>query len=169
MSKTLLAIFAVSGLLAIGVPPASAQEPVPTPAELTLHPGDTITWTTSGPHRLRFGGSVTHNGAPLTLTSFADVQKVLDITPPLTADAQGIARAPSGTTVTAKVKTDAATQGVSEFFFTCGFDPHKDLMVTVSFQIAASSGDAPRTLQINSANPPRWVLKDTPDKNLTRP
>jgi hypothetical protein len=114
----------------------------------------------------------------LSLTPFADVQKVLgDFNPNLSADAGGIATtAQGGVKVTAKVKADAATSGVSEFFFTCGFLPHSNQMVTVSFKIAPSTGQAPRNVQIVSApDPPlRWVLQTTPgdpkgDRSLKRP
>ena len=153
------------GLIVVGSMPLSAQ---PTADELTLRPGDTITWTVSPPHQLRFGGSVTHNGAPLPLTPFATVQTLLDLNPALTAGADGIALGPTGvgTKVTATVKS-SATAG-SEFFFTCGFGPHNNLMVTIPFKIAAASGP-PRQIEIMSAMPPRWVLKTaTGDKNLNR-
>src|SRR5690349_1253541 len=101
----------------------AAPQASPTPEELTLHPGDTLTWTTTAPHQLRFGGSVTHGG-PLALTPWTDVQKVLDVQQSPTVDGQGVARWPSGTPVTATVKADAATSTVKEFFFTCGFNPH---------------------------------------------
>jgi plastocyanin len=175
MSKMLLA---VSGfLIAAGatLAPLWAQEPAPTPTELTLRPGDTITWTPEPPHRVRFGGSVTHGGT-LALTPFAEVEKILDITPKLTAGADGIARAGTGEKVTAKVKADADKAGVPEFFFTCGFDPHRNIMVTRSFTIAPSTGQPARDVQIGppDSGTPRWILHTTPgnaagDKNLTRP
>jgi hypothetical protein len=156
-------------LLTLFAVPVPAQTG-PTPEELTLRPGDTLTWTTAAPHRLRFGGTVTHDGKPLSLTSFADVQKILDLSPAPTVDAQGIARWLAGAKVTAKVKTDAAKQDVKEFFFTCGFDPHATIMTTVSFTIAAAGAAPPRMVDISSGNPPRWVMK-TPsgDKDLKRP
>jgi plastocyanin len=173
MPKTLISILIFLGALTVGPGSLLAQEPPPTPADLTLRPGDTITWSPNAPHLVRFGGTVTHKGAQVVLTPFSDVQKVLDISPPpLTVDAQGVALAGSGQKVTATVKTDAPTSGVAEFFFTCGFVPHTGLMVTVPFKIAASSGQPARNVQIVSvsAGTPRWVLK-TPqgDKNLTRP
>jgi hypothetical protein len=169
MPKMFISVVSLLALLAAGATPVSAQEPPPTPAELTLRPGDTITWSTSGPHRLRFGGTVTHGGANLSLTPFADVQKVLDLNPALSAGPDGVAMGGVGATVTATVKANAATQGVAEFFFTCGHVPHNGIMVTVPFKIDASGGQPARNLQIVSANPPRWVLKDAPDKNMNRP
>src|SRR5262249_7599853 len=141
-----------------------------TPDDLTLRPGDTIRWPPSPPHRVRFGGTVTHNNTSITLTSFSDVQKVLDISPPLSADPQGVAVAAAGATVTAKVKDNAATGGVPAFFFTCGFPPHTGLMVTVPFTIAQSDGRPVRNVQIVSGDPHKWLLK-TPqgDKDLLRP
>jgi plastocyanin len=175
MCKMLLA---VSGFLIAAVAtlvPVSAQEPAPTPAELTLRPGDTITWTPDPPHRVRFGGSVAHGGT-LALTPFAEVEKILDITPKLTAGSDGIARAGTGEKVTATVKADADKAGVPEFFFTCGFPAHPDIMVTVSFKIAAAAGQPARDVRISPADSgtPRWLLHTTPgnaagDRKLTRP
>ena len=91
----LLNMLALAGLV-------RAQEPPPTPDELILHPCDTITWLPSKPHQVRFGSAVTHSGAPLELTRFSDVQKVLDISPSLKADAQGIALLDPGAKVRAK-------------------------------------------------------------------
>jgi hypothetical protein len=163
-------IFAVClAVVVAAATPLTAQEPAPSPDELILRPGDTITWTPSSPHRLRFGGTVTHSGAPLTLTPFSDVQKVLEINPPLTADSTGVALGGTGAVVNATVKSDAATSGVAEFFFTCGFPAHTGLMVTVPFTVQARNGQPQRNVQIVSANPPRWILKDSPDKKLTRP
>jgi hypothetical protein len=170
MTKNLLAALGLTALLTVGLGPLLAQEPAPTQDDLTLRPGDTITWAPSPPHRVRFGGTVSHNGN-LALTPFADVQKVLNISPALVADAQGVALGDTGATVTATVKSDAATSGVSEFFFTCGFPPHTGMMVTVPFKVAPPiAGQPPRNVQIVSANPPRWVLKTAQgDKKLTRP
>jgi hypothetical protein len=168
MVRTLLRVLSLLGTLAVGLGLLSAQEPAPTPDDLTLRPGDTITWSPSPPHRVRFGGTVTHNNTAVQLTPFADVQKVLDINPPLSADPQGVTLAEVGATVTAKVKNDAATAGVPEFSFTCGFPPHTGLMVTIPFKIMPSDGRPARNIQIVSANPPRWILK-AEDKNLTRP
>jgi hypothetical protein len=167
MKRTLLWAFGILGTFAVGLGLLSAQEQAPTPDDLTLRPGDTITWSPSPPHRVRFGGTVTHNNTAVKLTPFEDVQKILDISPPLSADPQGVALADVGATVTAEVKKDAATAVVPEFFFTCGFIPHTGLMVTVPFKIMPSDGRPVRNVQIVSANPPRWILKI--EKNLTRP
>jgi hypothetical protein len=172
VSKKLLSVLTFIAPFALGLGPAFTQEPPPTPAELTLHPGDTITWSFQTPHRLRFGGTVTHSGANLALTPFADVQKVLeDFEPPPPAESGGVVRWPTGPDgkVAAKVRADTSTPPVTEFFFTCGFDPHTGLMVTVPFKIEPGTGQPARHLQIISANPPRWVLKGAPDKKLSRP
>ena len=168
MLKMLFKVVMVVAGLAV-VPTLTAQTG-PTPEELTVRPADTLTWTTQAPHRLRFGGSVTHNGKPLALTPFADVQKVLEFSVAPTVDAQGVAKWPSGTPVTATVKKDAATSGVKQFFFTCGFDGHMNSMVTVSFTVAARASEPVRKVAIASGMPPKWVLK-TPsgDKDLKRP
>jgi hypothetical protein len=166
----------ISGLLALvafGANSALAQATSPTDAELTLRPGDMITWAPNAPHRVRFGGTVNHSGANLVLTPFADIQKVLDISPALTADAQGVATTPDpgGQKVSAKVKDDAASSGVTEFFFTCGFPFHTGIMVTVAFKVAPKdAAQPPRDVQIVSINPPAWILKTpTGDKKLVRP
>lgn len=170
MSKVLPWVLGLVGLLAIGGGPLMAQaESAPTADELTLRPGDTITWAPASPHRVRFGGTVTHQGAQLPLTTFAAVENLIEITPKLTPDANGIALAGVGEKVTASVKSTAAPG--EEFFFTCGFPPHTGMMVTVAFKIAAAAAGQPaRNIEIVSANPPRWLLK-TPagDKSLNRP
>jgi hypothetical protein len=174
--KTFFFAIGALSLLAFGSTPLSAQ--APTPGDLTLHPGDKITWSPLTVHRLRFGGSVTHNNGSLALTPFADVQKVLTfdpLDPPFDTvkDPGGdFVRAGEHQTVTATVNPPAP--GVSEFFFTCGFNPgHANVMVTVSFKIeAAPAGAQPRNVQITTGTglPLRWVLK-TPDgdKSLSRP
>jgi len=168
MVRTLLWVLSLLGTLALSLGLPSAQEPAPTPDDLTLRPGDTITWSPSMPHRVRFGGTVTHNNTQVTLTPFSDIQKVLEFSSPLSADPQGVALADSGVAITAKVKSDAATSGVPEFFFTCGFIGHTGLMVTIPFKITPSDGRPARNIQIVSANPPRWILKGE-DKNLNKP
>lgn len=70
-------ILGTLGILALVSTPLFAQDTTPTPEDLTLRPGDKIIWTADAPHRLRFGGSVTHAGTPLPLTPFADVQNLL--------------------------------------------------------------------------------------------
>ena len=179
MWKTFLGALGAFAMLAAtsGVTLAAEEQPA-SPAELTLRIGDTITWTPETPHRLRFGGSVTHNG-PLALTKFSDVQKVLenfDPPPPL-AGADGVVSWPV-TKVTAKVKADAGPPAVTEFFFTCGFGPHNGPMVTATFKVEpALPGQPARNIQIVSAHdnaPIRWVLQTTPgsatgDRSLRRP
>ena len=92
MSKVLLWVLGVVGILAMGGGPLMAQvEPAPTAEELTLRPGDTISWAPASPHHVRFGGTVTHKGAQLPLTTFATVENLIEITPKLTPDANGIA------------------------------------------------------------------------------
>ena len=174
MRRTLpLPIAPLFVLLTLSPARLAAQEPAPTPEDLTLRPGDTVTWTPSRPHLVRFGGTVNIGGESLTLTPFADVTQVLeDFSPRLTAGPNGIATAPAGASVSATVRDDAPSHEVSEFFFTCGFRPHVNRMVTVSFTIAPSiEGHAPRTIQIESANGPfRWLLRiDDRTLDLTRP
>lgn len=163
--RILVSALSLIGILVFGSTPLLAQV---TPEELTLRPGDTVTWTVNPPHRVRFGGSVTFNGAPLPLTTFADVQKIFDLTPALTAGSNGIALGPTGANakLTGKVKPTAS----GSFFFTCGFPAHSNLMVTVAFTVAAPNGQPARNVEIVSAGPPpHWVLK-TPsgDKDLNR-
>jgi hypothetical protein len=180
MSKPFLAALGAFAVLAAtsGAALAAAEQPA-SPAELTLRVGDTITWTPQAPHRVRFGGSVNHNG-PLALTTFSDVQKVLENfnPPPPTAGADGVVSWPAATTVTAQVKADTGTPAVTEFFFTCGFGPHGNPMVTATFKVEpALPGQPARNIQIISAHdnaPIRWVLQTTPgnatgDRSLLRP
>lgn len=173
MSKSLFSGILAFSVLFIDATPLSAQVSPPTPDDLTLHPGDTITWTPANPHKVRFGGPAEKHGATtVALTPFSDVQKVLTLQPALTANAQGIATTPGSTPVTAKVKPDAATSGVTGFDFTCGFAPHYGLMVTVPFKIVPNTipPQPARTLQIGVAGGPIWVL-NTPQgqKRLTLP
>jgi hypothetical protein len=145
-------------LLALGSTPLSAQ-PAPTPDDLALHPGDTITWTPVTPHKVRFGGVA----GTVTLTPFSDVQKVLkDITPSLTADSQGIATTPAGgVKVTATVQLDASVPNGSEFFFTCGVPQHSAGMVTVPFKVTPRTGQPVRNVQIVTPDDGsrKWILK----------
>jgi hypothetical protein len=169
VSRVLLRVTMVlAGFGIVGASPAAQTGS--TPEELTVRPGDTLNWTILSPHRLRFGGSVTVNGKPLALTSFADVQKVLDLSPAPTVDAQGVAMWAVGAEVTGTVKKDAPASGVKEFFFTCGFDPHAPMMVSVSFTVAAAGTAPARMVDISSATPPKWIMK-TPlgNKDLKRP
>jgi hypothetical protein len=172
-------VIAAIALLSAGVQAAEIPTP-PTDEELTLHPGDTITWSPGNPHRVRFGGTVVHKGNMITLPSFATVKRVLDLvlmpaTPPF--DEMGdIARsATAPQKVIATVKANADTEGVMELFFTCGFnETHANNMVTRSFKFAAQVPGQHRDVEIITAGvaPPdhRFLLR-TPagEKNLTRP
>lgn len=163
-------IFAALGMLALASTPLVAQDVAPTAEELTLRPGDTITWTLNQPHRLRFGGSVTHAGASLPLTPFADVRNLLDLNPAPTPGPDGTAVSQTGADVKVTGTVKASASAGAEFFFTCGFPLHSNGMVTVPFKIAASNGQPPRTVEIVSSGPARWLLKTTSgDKNLNRP
>jgi plastocyanin len=156
MPKTLAPVLTVLGLLIAGAMPLMAQEPPPTPQELTLHPGDTIKWTPGPNHGVQFGD--VPGVAP-----FATVQAILDLTPPLTANPPGVGKAGKGNPLTATVRT-SATVGAT-FNFTCS--EHND-MITLPFTIAAAGpGVSKRDVEIVAAGPPRrWILKSTPDKKL---
>src|SRR5258708_4661734 len=87
MFKPFLSILSLVGVLALAPPLLAAEIPgPPTDEELTLRPGDTITWSPASVHRIRFGGKVRTNAADfptnnnVQLPSFTDVKKVLDIT-----------------------------------------------------------------------------------------
>src|SRR5712664_718334 len=107
MSRMLMSTLSLVGMFAVGLPPSLAQESPPplTADDLGVCPEDTITWTPESPHRLRFGGSVTTpNSTTVTLTPFADVQKVLtSFSPALSVDANGVALGGSATKITAQV------------------------------------------------------------------
>lgn len=163
-------ILGTLGILALVSTPLFAQDTTPTPEDLTLRPGDKIIWTADAPHRLRFGGSVTHAGTPLPLTPFADVQNLLDLEPKLTAGPDGIALGPTGSAVKVTATVKASASAGAEFFFTCGFPPHGGPMVTVPFKIAASNGQPPRTVEIVASGSARWRLATASgEKSLTRP
>jgi hypothetical protein len=189
MFKPFLSILSLIGMLALAPPLLAAEIPgPPTDEELTLRPGDTITWSPDSVHRIRFGGKVRTNTAKfptnnnVQLPSFTDVKKVLDIAPidpdfEVTGD---IAKAGQLQKVVAKVRANAHTLGVPGLIFTCGFSPsHGDDMVTVSFKFAAplppAPAPAPRNIEIITADgapPPnaihRFLLKTAAgEKSLT--
>jgi hypothetical protein len=170
--RMLASVLGLVGLLVLDSTQLLAQaEPPPTPDDLTLRPGDTITWTVNTPHKVRFGGSVSFNNASLDLTPFKDVQNILDLDPALTADDDGIALGPTGTNVKVTGKVKATASAGAQFFFTCGFPQHSDIMVTVAFTVAAPNGQPARNIEIVSKGGPiRWVLKTAAgDRNLNRP
>ena len=79
--KAIPSIFGVVATIAIASASVQAAE-IPTPPtdeELTLRPGDTITWSPSNPHRIRFGGTVVHKGNMITLPPFGMVNPVPDV------------------------------------------------------------------------------------------
>lgn len=171
MYRVLLSVVAgIALLVAWPGPMFAAEETAASKEELKLRPGDTITWTpeAGSQHRLRFGGTVDFAKNPLPLTKFADVAKILTgFDPPAPApNAQGEVIWPAAKKVTAKVKADADKSGVSGFDFTCGFNPHRNAMVTTTFTIEAPvTGQPARNIQIISApdtNPLRWVLQTKP-------
>ena len=147
MLNAISRLAAIVGVALIAVAPAFAQDG-PTAEDLTLHPGDTITWTPIGPHRVQFGGD--------DVTPFSEVETILEsIEPELTANADDVAGAPIGTVVTATVRADAA-EG-AQFNFTCGV--HPAVMVTVPFVVGtAMEGQEPRDVQIRSSGF-AWVLE----------
>jgi hypothetical protein len=92
----------------------------------------------------------------VNLTSFSDIQKILDLNPPPPPpDPSGIVSYAAGQVVKATVKPNAVGS-VTEFNFTCGFVPHYGLMVTVPFKIVA--GQSPKNLQIETPGI-FWALK----------
>lgn len=169
----------IIGLAIVPMVVQAAEIPTPpTDEELTLRPGDTITWTPGSPHRIRFGGSVTHSGQTVTLPSFDNVKKVLDLVlqPAASFEIDGEV-AKSGTEpqkVVGTVKANAHLAGVPELIFTCGFNIiHANNMVTVSFKFAAP-GPARKDIEIITMEqaPPnhRFLLKTSAgEKKLTRP
>ncbi len=150
----------------------SAAELPPKPEDLVLRPGDTITWTPSKPHRLRFGGEVTQpKGTKVTLNPFTEVTRLFEISPQLTPN-QDIAIGDEAKKYTAKVRADADAAGIPTLAFTCGFPLHTGLMATVPFTIKAKDGNPPRDIQIvsSTSGTPRWLLKAGADNIvLSRP
>jgi plastocyanin len=120
------------------------------PADRVLRPGDKIEWTPAGVHKLRLGGS--------DLTSFADVGKIMTISPAPTTVSGDVHDWKPGETVTATLKDDADKQGVTEFKFTCG--QHPGGMRSSPFTIEAKpSGANTRTFAIRSDDPQKWILR----------
>jgi hypothetical protein len=129
-----------------------------TEADRTVRPGDKIEWVSPSPHRIRFGGSVpnpTPGGPAIQLTPLTTINNNLSFVPQLT-ESGGIAQGNQGQTVTATVK-DTATPDVT-FIFTCGF--HTSGMISHPFKIvAATPGQAPRTLKIRATPALQWLLR----------
>jgi hypothetical protein len=180
--KAIPSSFGVVATIAIASAIVQAAE-IPTPPtdeELRLRPGDTITWSPSNLHRIRFSGTVVHKGNMITLPPFGMVKQVPDLvlmpaSPPFEEMGNVAKSATFPQKVIATVKANADTQGVMELFFTCGFnDIHANNMVTRSFKFAAPVPGQHREVEIITAGlgPPdhRFLLK-TPagEKNLTRP
>jgi hypothetical protein len=139
--------------------------------DIELHPGDKIIFKPQSIHRVRFGGKV--RGGALTLTSFSDVQKILDFDAGLFEAKDDFFRAGAAQQVSATVKANADTSGVPEFFFTCGANAvHGDQMVTIALKIAAGASSG--TFEVTTKNVPAphsWQIK-TPlgdTKDLARP
>lgn len=132
----------------------AAAQAGPTPEDLTLRPGDTITWSGLG-HVVQFGGSV----AGVTLTPLSDVQKVLSFTPALDISQDGksgFSTKDQTPLVSAKVNANADQQGVSAFDFICVI--HAPSMHSKPFTIAPKDGHADRVVKIKSAGT-RWMLE----------
>jgi plastocyanin len=124
----------------------------PTPDDLTLRPGDTITWSGPG-HVVQFGGSA----AGVTLTPLADVQKILTFTPPLDVnDGAGFSTKDQVPLVTAKLNANADQQGVSAFDFICAI--HAPLMHSRPFTVAPKAGHLDRTVKIKAVGT-SWMLE----------
>jgi hypothetical protein len=156
MPRSTIAAVLCLGLLGIPCGPAHAQA-VSTDDDRTVRPGDRIDWSGPAPHRVRFGGTV---GTPaVTLTPMADVDKVLQFSPntPLT-DVEGMASSKVGGSpmLSATVKDDAATSGVSSFVFTCGRHPAD--MKSLQFKIAPKDGREGRILKIKAVGLD-WILE----------
>jgi hypothetical protein len=165
MSKGRLTSVAIVSILGLSVATLLGQGK-PTAADLTLRPGDTITWTPAGPHKVQFGGTVTVNvggqSTTITLTSPTDIEKVLTnfspALPPKPASGPDVRIFPAATKVTATVRPDAAAQSVSGLTFTCG--AHPNLMATVPFTFAAAAAGQPsRQAEIVSDPSFQWFLK----------
>lgn len=162
MWRPSIGLLGLIGMVAVGSTPLFAQvEPSPTPEEMTLRPGDTIRWITSGGHQVQFGKGP-NDGKPVT--PFATVQSILTLPPGLTPDANGVAKSATNAVVNATVKTTAPVG--AKFNFTCGI--HHDAMNSMEFTIAAAvPGQTPRNVQIVAVTGPlRWVLKA--DKRISQ-
>jgi plastocyanin len=148
MFKRLLAGIGFVVMLATGPTGLSAQ-PAPSPEDLTLHPGDTITWTPGPPHGVQFGGVQ-------GVSAFTAVKAILDFgNANLPESPPGVAKGGQNVVVNATVKADAAVGAV--FNFTC--QVHNN-MISLPFKIAAAVPGQKRDVQIVGATGPnRWVIK----------
>src|ERR1700694_1072786 len=144
--------------IACSIADAAAQAG-PTPEDLTLRPGDTITWSGPG-HVVQFGGSAAGGTTlPPPLTPLSDVQKVLSFTPALELSSDGksgFSTKDQTPLVSAKVNANADQQGVSAFDFICVI--HAPSMHSKPFTIAPKDVHADRVVKIKSAGT-KWMLE----------
>jgi hypothetical protein len=138
-----VALFAVSLTAALG-------QPMSTPADRVLRSGDKIQWMPAGPHKLQLGSS--------GLTSLADVDKILTISPPPATDANGVRTWNAAQPVTATVKDNADTAGVANFIFTCGAHPAKMKSEPFTFE-GKPANQGIRTFNIRSDPAIKWIMQ----------
>jgi hypothetical protein len=148
MTRTISLLVIFAAVLAFSSP--AFTQPVSTPGDRVLRPGDIIQWTPAGPHKLHLGGS--------GLTSVNDVDKILTISPAPAIDQGGVREWKPAQAVTATVKDNADTQGVAQFIFTCG--AHLVQMKSRPFTIESKpAGQNPRTFTIRSDPAIKWIMQ----------
>jgi hypothetical protein len=149
MARTISLAAICAAVLGLSLASALAQ-PVSTPADRVLRPGDTIQWTPAGPHKLRLGGA--------GLTPITDVDKVLTFSPPPASEADGTREWDKLQVVTATVKGNADTQSVAQFIFTCGAHPVQMKSRSFTFE-SKPPGQNPRTFAIRSDPALKWIMQ----------
>ena len=136
------------GLIVLAGSSAAAQ-PMSTPADRIVRPGDKIEWTAASPHFLRLGGP--------GQTPRADIEKVLTFMPALANAPNDTLEGEPDATITGTIKDDATTSGVGSFVFVCG--QHPVAMQSSSFTIEARSNQPIQTLKIRAAPGNKWIMQ----------
>jgi hypothetical protein len=123
-----------------------------TPADRVVKQGDTITFTMSTAHSLRFGGSIDDGatGKPVPLTPVEKIKTLLQFKPDIPAGGEFEA----GATITTTVLATAAPG--EEFRFACGI--HLGDMLSEPLKIEAA-GAASQSFAIRAAGGFKWLLK----------
>jgi hypothetical protein len=131
---------------------ASLAQPMSTPTDRVLRPGDKIRWVPDpqSPHKLQLGST--------GLTSLADVDKILTISPAPTTDSNGVRIWKPGQAVTGTVNDNADTAGVANFIFTCGAHPAKMKSEPFTFE-AKPANQGERTFNIRSDPAIKWIMQ----------
>lgn len=150
-------IFVFAQIAIVALSGSAFAQTGPTDDDLTLRPGDRVVWSApDGGHSVLFGG------LPV-LTALADVQLVFDFSPALapptspTPKPGGESAVGGSPMLTAVVKANAETAGISTIDFTCGI--HRGGMRSKKFKIVAD-GKPSREIRIKpDPNGLNWLME----------